>query len=704
MAAINDLLRQISDVTLRERLTQEFNHLSKNKKFGLVFEEHVPECTTLYGVAIKRGATVARKTSRINDVFTVVKANGESAFCKDKTTGEVSEIPMAELVVVAHFGEPIFPMLQPIDYIENAPDNNLWHTLIEADNYHALQLLEYLYPKKVDCIYIDPPYNTGARDWKYNDVYVDSSDYWSHSKWLSMMKKRLRITKQILSEQGALIISISYHELHRLVLLCEELFPERQVVTITVQTSGGKPSGGFNYLQEYLVFVVPTSFSPNSTRFAGGNYNAPFHGMNLATFDQTQRPNQTYPIFVDAETGHIKGCGQSLQERVQNGGYKGSLSDFKFDYSEAPDGCVAVWPVSNKGTPCVWRLISSRLMNDWEKGYIKVIKQPSRRSKNEYSIQYLSAGIISKIEKGELQIAGCEESSPTVVIGEYTSEGSDMPTIWTEKAFYTAKGTNQIQSIFGSKEFPYPKPIDLIAEVIRACTNENSIVIDFFAGSGTTLNVVNLLNAEDGKDRRCILITNNEVSESKSKLLRKSGYRPGDPHWEAEGICRAITWPRTKYTILGKRNDGAELAGEYAPDSDGNQRPMSEGFSANVEYFRLGFLDKNNVSIGRQFYEILPLLWLKSGAVGRRPEPQVEEIPDMVLLPENGFAVLVDETQFSLFAQRLADANNINMVYFVTNSEEAFHDMTASIKVEATYQLYRDYIDNFVLGARRNSL
>ena len=169
-----------------------------------------------------------------------------------------------------------------------------------------------------------------------------------------------------------MIISISYHELHRLVLPCEELFPERQVVTITVQTSRGKPSGGFNYLQEYLVFVVPTSFSPNSTRFAEGNYNAPFRGMNLATFDQTQRPNQTYPIFVDTETGHIKGCGQSLQKRVQSGGYKGSLSDFKFDYSEAPDECVAVWPISNKGTPCVLRLISSRLMNDWEKGISKL--------------------------------------------------------------------------------------------------------------------------------------------------------------------------------------------------------------------------------------------------------------------------------------------------------------------------------------------
>ncbi len=130
---------------------------------------------------------------------------------------------------------------------------------------------------------------------------------------------------------------------------------------------------------------------------------------------------------------------------------------------------------------------------------------------------------------------------------------------------------------------------------------------------------------------------------------------------------------------------------------------MSEGFSANVEYFKLGFLDKNSVSLGRQFREILPLLWLKSGAIGRRPEINTDEEPDMLILPQNGFAILVDETKYSEFAARLSEADNINVIYFVTNSEAAFREMSAGLKAENTYQLYRDYIDNFVLGSRRDS-
>jgi adenine-specific DNA-methyltransferase len=155
MAAINDLLRQIPDTSMRNRLEQEFARISKNKKFGLVFEEHIPECTPLYEVSIKRGSTVAKKTGHINDVYTVLKLDGDTALCLNKKTSDTENIPITELVSVAQFGEPIFPTLRPIDSVENAPDSDLWHAIIEADNFHALQLLEYLYPKKVDCIYID---------------------------------------------------------------------------------------------------------------------------------------------------------------------------------------------------------------------------------------------------------------------------------------------------------------------------------------------------------------------------------------------------------------------------------------------------------------------------------------------------------------------------------------------------------------------
>jgi adenine-specific DNA-methyltransferase len=134
------------------------------------------------------------------------------------------------------------------------------------------------------------------------------------------------------------------------------------------------------------------------------------------------------------------------------------------------------------------------------------------------------------------------------------------------------------------------------------------------------------------------------------------------------------------------------------------KRPMSDGFPSNVEYFKLGFLDRNSVSLGQQFAEILPLLWLKAGAVGERPEPDGEKLPDMMILPQNAFAVLLDEDRYGEFTGKLAETENIRVVYFVTNSEEAFREMSDGIGMERTYQLYRDYIDNFVIGSRRNNL
>ena len=134
------------------------------------------------------------------------------------------------------------------------------------------------------------------------------------------------------------------------------------------------------------------------------------------------------------------------------------------------------------------------------------------------------------------------------------------------------------------------------------------------------------------------------------------------------------------------------------------KRPMSEGFPANVEYFKLGFLDKNSVSLGQQFHEILPLLWLKAGAIGERPELLDEELPPWMILPNNNFAVLLDEDRYGEFSIALNGTDNISTIFFVTNSEEAFREMSGGIGIERTYQLYRDYIDNFVIGSRRNKI
>lgn len=175
-----------------------------------------------------------------------------------------AEFALDELVAVAEFGEPIYPYLKPIDTVCNAPDSDLWHTLIEADNYHALQLLEYLYAGKIDCIYIDPPYNTGARDWKYNNDYVDSSDTYRHSKWLSMMEKRLRLAKKLLNPaDSVLIVTIDEKEYLHLGCLLEELFPDArmQMVSTIINPKGVSSMQGFKCADEYIFFCYEWMFS-----------------------------------------------------------------------------------------------------------------------------------------------------------------------------------------------------------------------------------------------------------------------------------------------------------------------------------------------------------------------------------------------------------------------------------------------------------
>ena len=138
MALLQDLIKQIDDETLRERITAEVDKLTKQKKFGLIFEEHLPECTPLYDVGIRRDSKVASKTGQVSDIYIVRSIDGDKAICEHKTDHAEVEFALGDLVAVAEFGEPIYPYLKSIDTVCNAPDSDLWHTLIEADNYHAL--------------------------------------------------------------------------------------------------------------------------------------------------------------------------------------------------------------------------------------------------------------------------------------------------------------------------------------------------------------------------------------------------------------------------------------------------------------------------------------------------------------------------------------------------------------------------------------
>ena len=697
MALLQDLIQQIDDPALKERILQETNKLLKQKKFGLVFEEHLPECTPLYDVPIRIGSKVALKTGYVSDIYTVMNIDDDEIQCDRRETHEQKTFRLDELVTVAEFGEAIYPTLKPIDAIENAPDSDLWHMLIEADNYHALQLLEYLYAEKVDCIYIDPPYNTGAKDWKYNNDYVDSSDAYRHSKWLSMMEKRLKIAKKLLNpNDSVLIVAIDEKEYLHLGCLLEEIFPEAnmQMISSVINPYGTQRLNEFSRNDEYIFFLMFGKAQPTGVV----NENAPeqtywktFRRGDLASRRGQPKGGkaQFYPIYVSNNTNKIISIGDPIPYDVN----RHSVADIS--------GCTTVFPLRDDGTEMNWCVRPEAARKLLENGYIKAGKA-NTRTQQLFPILYLRSGTIDDISTGKLVVDGHADDGS--IIAHYIEQKEQMPqTNWHIKE-HSARdyGSNLIRSIFKEKRFVFPKSLYAVKYCIYLFTKNklNALIVDFFAGSGTTMHAVNLLNAEDGGKRQCIMVTNNEVSVEESKALTSQGFHPGDQEWERLGIARYVNWPRTVCTIEGHDVTGKPLKGTYITSSE-KILHMADGFQANAAFFKLSFLDKTSVALGRQFRELLPVLWMKGGAVGKCPALENDSLPNMLILPQNKMAVLVDEIYYSEFDAELSQHPEIWTVFIVTDSETAYRSMIRTYDGKECYQLYRDYLDNFRINTGR---
>lgn len=734
MALLQDLIQQIDDPALRERIMQETDKLVKQKKFGLVFEEHLPECTPLYDVPVRVGGKVALKTGYVSDIYTVLKIDGDTVLCDRRETHEQKTFQMSDIVAVAEFGEPIYPTLKPLDFVENAPDSDLWHTLIEADNYHALQLLEYLYAEKVDCIYIDPPYNTGAKDWKYNNDYVDSSDAYRHSKWLSMMEKRLKIAKKLLNPQtGVLIVTIDEHEVHHLRTLLEDVFSGFYIqMTTDVINPKGVTQGRFSRVEEYNIFC----FAPNAFVADGSDnlLNPPeekkyprWKGLLRSGTDalRTDRENMFYPVFIDKTINKVVGAGEALPLGVDP------------DVEAEVDGYSVAWPIREDGSWGRWSVGADTLRTLIEKGYVSCGRYDRKRK--TWGLSYISQPNQRLIDEGKLVITSRDPITNVVVVEYASSENRVVKTVWHRTSHDAgAYGSDMLSSIIGkTNAFSFPKSLyaehDSIASIVR--NNKEALIIDFFAGSGTTLHAVNLLNAEDGGHRRCILVTNNELSADEAKSLAKQGYKPGDTIWNESGIARSVTWPRTVCSIKGNDVHGVPLTGDYGVETETYEpddeilavsaktgKPIkktvyrkvtrqtypqlekmmkSDGFKTNAAFFKLSFLDKTSVALGRQFKELLPILWMKGGAIGKCPVLEGEELPNMLILPKNKMAVLIDEIFYPEFEQQLAQHPEIQTVFIVTDSEAAYREMIRAYEGKDCYQLYRDYLDNFRINTGR---
>lgn len=273
-------------------------------------------------------------------------------------------------------------------------------------------------------------------------------------------------------------------------------------------------------------------------------------------------------------------------------------------------------------------------------------------------------------------------------------------TIWWEKAYDAgSNGTNLLKRLLGASGlFPFPKSVYAVRDVLSTAVGHRpgALILDFFAGSGTTLHATAMLNSIDDGRRRCVLVTNNEVDEATATALHKAGKFRGDAGYEAMGIFERVTAPRVRAAISGVRPDGVKLAGKY---KWAGGRPVADGFDEAVEFFKLEYLDPDSVRLGDQLEAILPMLRLAAGAVGSTPVSGT----DSWLVPDDGpWAILLDDSRFAKFRAAIEKRPDLTHVWLVTTSEEAFARMRVQLPVDLKVSmLYRDYLRNFEINTER---
>lgn len=372
----------------------------------------------------------------------------------------------------------------------------VYNFLLEGDNLHSLRLLEKTHRGRIDVIYIDPPYNTGNKDFRYDDAFVDSNDGFKHSKWLSFLAARLEIAFRLLSETGCILISINDIEYAQLKLLCDDIMGEQHYIGTFIwksrQNKDNRNITGISVDHEYILAYAKHEGIRN---FKGGErqterYSNPDNdprgpwtsGNMVGIATEAQRPNLHYD-FIDHRTGV---------------NYGKPLMGWRYDRNTMKrlvDEDRIIFPETPKGRP--------------------------RRKVFLSDVKEVRPGFSS-------------------VVGDN---------------IYTRNGTSDIVSIFGERVFDFPKPTELLIELLEQTTQKDSIILDFFAGSGTTAQATLSLNQKDGGNRTFIICTNDENS-----------------------ICENVTYPRVKTVITGKRSDGSTY---------------SDGIPANLKYYRTDFVARD---------------------------------------------------------------------------------------------------------------
>ncbi|MGB3340142.1 MAG: site-specific DNA-methyltransferase [bacterium] len=526
----------------KEELLKRIQQLEKRKKYGLVWEE---------------------KTERVVEM------------CKEK-----------------------LPILKEVKSKEIITDKNKpMNLLIEGDNYHALSVLSYTHAKKVDIIYIDPPYNTGAKDWKYNNAYVDLNDAYRHSKWLSFMSKRLRLVKSLLKSSGVIICTIDENEQASLGLLLREIFLNKDIVCITIiHNPGGIQGVNFSYCHEYAYFIYPCGGKYINLQERDENPDIrPLRNVSKGDHLRDAAANCFYPIYVKNKKiiGFGDVCLDSFHPKSAN--------------IKRKDGIIDIYPIDTRGNERKWVFA----------------RQSVEAIVDDLSVEYNKKRKIWDIIRKKTKFP--------------------FKTVWTDSK-YNANiyGTQLLSKIIPTK-FPFPKSLYAVEDCIKAVAHnkDNAIILDFFAGSGTTGHAVLDLNKKDGGNRKFILCTNNE-----------------------NNICTDVCYPRVKSVIKGYKN----LKGENV-----------EGLHGNLKYFKTDFIDaeptdKNKIKLTQQATE---MLCVKEGTF----EKVLNNATFKIFKNNNHYTgIILDQLAIPKFKKTIEEIKGRFSIYVFSLSDETFDEEFADVK------------------------
>lgn len=436
------------------QLVEELKKLSKRKKYGLVWEEE-----------------------RTKEKFET-EAEGKLPILTEDKNREIKSDP-----------------------------KHPFNILIEGDNYHALSVLNYTHPKSIDVMYFDPPYNTGAKDWKYNNDYVDAEDSFRHSKWISMMNNRLKLAKNLLKPDGIICVTIDDYEMPRLFMLMEEIFGYKNhlgTLVIRNNPSGRSTVNGISITHEYGLIFGKSKLSKvgrlerneaQINRYDETDTDGKYEWVNFRKHGGTRAEASTmfYPFYLTKNNW-----------RIPKMEWNKSKKEWTILEQPKNDETV-VFPIDDNGKERRWK---------W--GYKSVLENP-----NQFKV-----GLDRK-------------KKPAMYMKARLKNEGVLPLTWWDKKEYssTAYGTNLVKEIFSDIQiFAYPKSLYAVIDCIKAMSEKkDAIILDIFAGSGTTGHAVLELNKHDNGNRQFILCTNNE-----------------------NNICTNVTYPRIKKVIDGYEYTGTQ--------------------------------------------------------------------------------------------------------------------------------------------------